>query len=116
MNSPADLAGTRSHPFEKPYATITFRTSNAMPHLVYQACLATKTVSNTAYYQRAVAEALARDLGLDLDDLLAALPPHRGPAAHLYNPDEHTMSRSVRDRNDGGRLMIGPANTHEEVR
>lgn len=97
-------------------AKIQFTTSASMPHLIYRACLATGIVSNTVYIQRAVAEALARDLNIPLDQVLADLPPPRGPSGHLWNPDSHGMSRSVTDDFTGGRLMIGPANTDENVR
>lgn len=89
-----------------------------MPHDVYLACLATGIPSNTAYYQTAVCERLSVDLGIPLPELLAALPPRRGPANHLYDPDEHTMDRTgiaITRHQTGGRFRIGPGNTHEEV-
>ena len=100
---------------------IQFTTSVRMPYLIYQACKATGIVSNTVYCQRAIAEALSRDLGIPLEDLLADLPEPRGPAKHLYDPAEGTMNRftastrDIRDDSTGGRLRIGPANTIEEV-
>lgn len=99
-------------------AKIQFTTSLAMPNMIYRACKATGVVSNTVYCQHALAEALARDLNLPLDKILADLPPPRGPAGHLYDPDEHTMSRykDVRRDSSGGRWMVGPANTVEDVR
>jgi hypothetical protein len=75
---------------------IQFVTDNAMPHLIYQACLATNVVSNTRYIQEAVCTALARDLGLDLDDLLAALPEPRGNAKALYDGSGKYIPKSVR--------------------
>lgn len=54
---------------------IQFQTSAEMPYLVYQACLKTNTRSNTVYIQHAVAEALSRDLGIPLEELIANLPP-----------------------------------------
>jgi len=101
---------------------IQFTTSVTMPHLIYRACKATGMVSNTVYVQHAVAEALARDLNIPLDSLLAELPEPRGPAKHLYDPNEGTMDRygspyrNVQMDPSGGRVMIGPANTVEEVR
>lgn len=89
-------------------AKIQFTTANWMPEAIYQACKVTGIISGTVYCQRAVCEALARDLGVDLDDLLSGLPPPRGPSHHLYDPAEHRMSRFP--------VMIGPANTVEEVR
>lgn len=100
-------------------AKVSFTTSAEMPHLVYRACLATGTVSNTAYYQVAVCERLARDLDIPLDVLLARLPPRRGPAAHVFDPDDHLMARypvGVHEDQSGGTFQIGPANTREEVR
>lgn len=99
-------------------AKIQFTTSISMPYRIYEACLATGIISNTVYCQHAICEALARDLNLPLDRLLAELPAPRGPAAHLYDPSEATMNRARDIRNDhtGGRLMIGPANTVENVR
>jgi hypothetical protein len=97
-------------------AKIQFTTSAATPHLIYRACLVTRTVSNTVYCQHAIAEALSRDLGIPLEELLADLPTPRGPSAHLYDPAEGTMNRySVRVNQSGGQQRIGPANTIEEV-
>lgn len=80
--------------------------------LVYEACMKTGCPSNTVYYQWATCAALARDLNLDHDALLAALPPPRGPSAHLFDPTQpnHSMSRFWKS------VAIGPANTIEEVR
>lgn len=91
-------------------AKIQFTTAAWMPSRIYQACQATGILSNTVYCQRAVCEALARDLGLDLQALLDDLPAARGPAAHLYDPADHAQARF------GDRVLIGPANTIEEVR
>lgn len=86
-------------------AKIQFVTSARMPSDIYKACLATGVKSNTAYVQRAVCEALARDLDLPLEMLLSALPPSRGSSTVLF---------------DGHRKRVhpnrtGPANTVEEV-
>jgi hypothetical protein len=96
---------------------IQFTSAAWMPNRVYKACLATKIVSNTRYYQEAVCEKLSRDLGIPLETLLADLPEPRGPSGHLYDPDEGTMKRTrpVDEHNSGGRVFIGPANTYEEV-
>lgn len=101
-------------------AKIQFTTSAEMPHLIYRACLATGIVSNTVYCQHALVDALARDLGLDAEALRANLPRGRGPAAHLFDPAEGTMSRgpNLRDvsvSQYGGTIHTGPANTIEEV-
>jgi hypothetical protein len=97
---------------------IQFTTNVEMPSLIFEACLVTGTISNTVYVQHAVCEALARDLNMPLDRLLASLPEPRGPAKHLYDPAEQTMNRyrSVSTDKTGGRLMPGPANTVENVR
>jgi hypothetical protein len=101
---------------------IQFTTNVEMPNMVYRACVATGVVSNTVYVQHAVCEALARDLGIPLDDLIEMLPPPRGPASHLYDPENgHPMDR-YRHRTiptgqlNGGVVRVGPANTDEEVR
>lgn len=96
---------------------IQFTSSASMPYQVYQACLRTGIISNTVYYQRAVCEALARDLGIPVEELLADMPAPRGPAKHLYDPEEGTMKRyPIRRIHDAGRFLVGPANTNEEVR
>lgn len=66
-------------------AKIQFVTSAQMPHLIYKACLATGVESNTVYVQRAVCEALARDLNIPLQDLLDSLPEPRSRAAMLMD-------------------------------
>ena len=63
--------------------------SNRMPHDIYLACEATGTISASVYIQHAVCEALARDLHLPLDMLLAALPPPKGNAATLFGVGGH---------------------------
>jgi hypothetical protein len=88
-------------------AKVQFTTSASMPYLIYRACLVTRTPSNTVYIQHAVAEALARDLNMDLHQILAELPEPRGPSAHLYDPNDHSMARWP--------VRIGPANTVEEI-
>lgn len=80
-------------------AKIQFLTSAEMPSLVHKACKVTGMPSNTVYVQHAVAAALARDLGLDYDELIAKLPP----------------SRSANGKFNGHR-NIGPANTNESVK
>lgn len=99
-------------------AKVQFTTSAEMPHMVYQACKATGCVSNTVYYQRAVCEALSRDLGIPLERLLDALPTPRGPSAHVFDPEEGSMVRgkNILEDHTGGTTRIGPANTIEEVR
>jgi hypothetical protein len=113
----------RISPYEFPdRAKIQFTTSSRMPSDIYNACLVTNTISNTVYCQHALVDALSRDLGIDRATLLGALPPPRGPAQHLYDPAEATMSRYRRKAapitvdGTGGVRHIGPANTHEEVK
>lgn len=79
--------------------TIHFITFAEMPMMVYEACCATGTPSNTRYVQEAVCRKLADDTGLDYDELLSRLPPTRRQA-RVFN----------------GQRAIGPANTVEEVR
>jgi hypothetical protein len=69
----------------EPKTRIQFVTFTQMPNLVYQACQATGTLSNTIYIQHAVCEALARDLDLDLEESLAMLPPGRVGSDQLRN-------------------------------
>lgn len=101
---------------------IQFTSSAEMPYLIYRACIATGTVSNTVYLQHAVVAALARDLGLDPQPLLDALPPARGSAAALFNPsgghpmDRYTTSAAITVDPTGGTIRIGPGNTVEEVK
>ena len=85
---------------EQFHGKIQFATSASMPFNIYQACLKTGIASGTVYVQRAVCEALARDLGLDLDDLLAELPRPRTSANTLLKP----------------KITIGPGQTTEEVK
>ena len=74
-------------------AKVQFVTSARMPSLIYKAALATGKPSNTVYIQHAVCEALARDLDLDLDTLLEALPPPKGSAATLFRGDQTRVKR-----------------------
>jgi hypothetical protein len=62
-------------------AKIQFITSAEMPSLIYKACVATETPSNTRYIQEAVCERLSRDLDIPMERLLERLPPPRGKAA-----------------------------------
>lgn len=76
-------------------AKIQFMTSARMPSLIYKACIRTGTASNTAYIQRAVCEAVARDLKMPLEELLAEQPPNRGSAAHLFGSDRKARPNPV---------------------
>lgn len=75
---------------------IQFVTFTAMPSLIYKACVATGVVSNTRYVQEAVNEKLARDLGLDLDELTAMLPTPKGPAKFLTDGTRHVPTKAQR--------------------
>lgn len=92
-------------------AKVQFTTGAWMPHMIYQACVQTNVISNTVYCQRALCEALARDLGLDLDELLARLPAPRGKARNRWDRNERGQALHMLPR-----VAIGPANTVEEVR
>lgn len=85
-------------------AKIQFLTSARMPSLIYKACVATGTISNTVYIQHAVCEALSRDLDIPLDTLLGELPPPRGNSATLFGGSRRHV-----------KLVPGPGNTVEEV-
>lgn len=76
---------------------IQFATSAEMPWLIYQACLVTGTYSNTAYCQRALAEALSRDLGVPVETILDRIPTNKGPARHLFDPREGKQARHCRE-------------------
>lgn len=86
-------------------AKVQFVTSARMPSLIYRACVKKGVVSNTVYIQRAVCEALARDLDIPLQELLDELPPPRGSASTLFGGDRRRVANHV-----------GPANTVESVR
>jgi hypothetical protein len=92
------------HRLDEHRAKVQFTTSARMPSLIYKACNVTGVISNTRYIQQAVCEALARDLGIPIEELLAELPPCRDQAARLFGTDRKAVRRT------------GPANTVEEVR
>jgi hypothetical protein len=81
-------------------AKIQFVAPASFPNLIYQACLATDTVSNTRYLQEALCDALARDLGLDRDDLMEQLPTPWGPAAVRRPRDGRYVPHPERPRED----------------
>lgn len=89
-------------------STVRFIAAAWLPNLVYRACVATGIPSNTAYMRNAVCEALARDLGLDLQSLLDAQPVPRTASKQLRV--------SIREHQSGGVARIGPTNSVEEVR
>lgn len=73
-------------------AKIQFVAPPNFPSLIFKACEETDTPSNTRYIQMAVVDALARDLGMDRDALIASLPPTRGMAAVLFGGDRRAIS------------------------
>lgn len=58
-------------------AKIQFQAAPETPSQIYAACQVTGHASMTRYVQYAVCAALARDLGLDYETLIAHLPPTR---------------------------------------
>lgn len=80
-------------------AKIQFICSARLPSLIYKMSTLRGMTSNTEYIQRAVCEALARDMGVTVETLLAEQPPKRGRAGEF------------RDH-----LRTGPGNTVEEVK
>jgi hypothetical protein len=103
---------------------IQFTTAAWMPYKIYEACKATGIISNTRYCQIAVCEKLAKDLNVDLNELLDALPKPRTFAAHLFNPLEKRpgvepsnpkQKYSYLYEAGSVRHRIGAANTIEEV-
>lgn len=86
-------------------AKIQFMTSARTPSLVYKACIVTGLPSNTAYIQRAVAEALSRDLKIPLQTLLDELPPLRGASTVLFGGTRKAVNHGP-----------GPGNTVQQVK
>lgn len=81
-------------------AKVQFVVPARFPSLIYRASLATGRRSNTVYLQHAVAEALSRDLGIPLEELLAELPKPTGAAAVLRDGKRRpvpTPTRTVED-------------------
>lgn len=64
-------------------AKVAFVTSARMPSLIYKAAAATGKASNTVYIQHALAQAIARDLGIDVEEILNELPSPKAQAAVL---------------------------------
>jgi hypothetical protein len=93
------------------YTCIQFRCNTEMPSMIYKACKATGTTSQTAYIQRAVVAALARDLDRPETELLDLLPTARGRNRYLFEPTA-VRAANVRSKNP---QRIGSFNTIEEV-
>lgn len=85
---------------------IQFITSVQMPSLVYKAVVKTKKPSQSVYIQHAVCEALSRDLGIPLEELLAQLPKARGADSDILGG-----LRARKNFRHGSN-----SNTHEDVR
>jgi hypothetical protein len=104
-------------------AKMQFTTASWMPYKVYQACLRTGILSNTRYCQEAICEKLARDLDLDLNELLSQLPRGRTVNTRLWDPtgkDTNLLGPTVCERHAATtRVAInryGMGNHDEEVR
>lgn len=97
-------------------AKIQFTTSADMPYQIWQACVATGTRSNTVYIQKAVCEALSRDLGIPLEDLYAKLPIPLANSGHLYHPDDNSPVLKRRVDNGTPWKPGSGSNSEEEVR
>jgi hypothetical protein len=97
-------------------AKVQFTTAAWMPYRIFQACKKTGILSQTVYCQRAVCEALARDLGMDLDELLQALPRSRNKP-RLVNPMKPEAKRNaiLLEGLARGPQYVGMGNTDEEV-
>ena len=106
-------------------AKIQFTTAAWMPYKIYLACRETGVLSQTAYCQIAVCEKLAKDLDLDLDELVSQLPARRTMSNYLFDPrgqdtrvpgpDPSGERNAVHTRVVVGRYGAGNS-TDEEVR
>jgi len=86
-------------------AKIQFTTAAWMPYQIYKACLATGILSNTRYCQLAVCEKLAKDLDLDLDELISQLPTGRTTSNYLFDPTgENTSTPGPKPDGENPRL------------
>lgn len=75
--------------YDAEYATyIQFRSSRKMPSLLRRAAEATGRPSSTAYLNRVVCEAVARDLGLSVDEVKEGLPPMKWENINGFAPKE----------------------------
>jgi len=83
-------------------AKIQFVTSARTPSLIYKAVQKVGVQSNTVYIQRAVAEALSRDLGIPLQELLDELPEPKGKAAVLFNEHRQAVLRRQKEMEKAG--------------
>jgi hypothetical protein len=78
-------------------AKIHFVTSPRMPSLIFKAATLTGKCSNTVYIQHALCEILARDLDMDLDELLAELPVPKTNAKTLKDWSREHHSAKARE-------------------
>lgn len=107
------------HQLDESKTRIQFITSAEMPYLIYQACLKTGHPSMTVYCQHAIIDALARDLDLPVDEMVAKLPTNRSRNKHLHHPDDPNARRRVPvhlDPTGGGVVRLSSANTSESVK
>lgn len=72
-------------------AKIQFITSARTPSLIHRAVVDGHAISNTVYIQHAVCEALSRDLGIPLAELLDELPDPKGKALVPFGPDRRPI-------------------------
>ncbi len=63
---------------------ISFLTSVPMPLMIHRAVEVRGYTSNTHYIQMVLAEALAKDLGIPLAEIVDALPERRGQGSLPY--------------------------------
>lgn len=103
-------------------AKIQFTTAAWMPYMIYQACVKVGIISNTRYCQIAVAEKLARDLDLDVEELITRLPRTRSLAGHLFDPTKALPGRPPATPRVNPPLYeqikvnrYGMGNTYEEI-
>jgi len=94
------------------FTAIHFRCNNEMPMMVYRACVATNTISNTRYIQEAVVARLAKDLGYDEQALIDLLPPSKTKSRHIWHPTENSKyPNRIKDYDE----RIGGIKTVEDV-
>lgn len=72
------------------YPRIQFISSNQLPSLIWKAAKKTGRLSSTEYLQDIICAQVAKDLGLNVEDLKAALPPRRRQnASPAYWDNKH---------------------------
>lgn len=81
-------------------AKVQFVAPLAMPNMLYRAAEKTGAPSITRYIQLVLCAALARDLGLDKQELIDSLPPTKGKAAFLDK--RHSQPKRAPSSANGG--------------